>query len=146
LATYQANNKTRETPADVEAFIAGVEHDQRRADAWRLLEIFKQVTGWSPVMWGDAIIGFGRYHFIYDSGREGDFLATGFSPRKAQTSVYIMPGYADFGPLLDRLGKHSKGKSCLYIKKLDDVDEDVLGELIRAGLQDLSARWAVAPS
>lgn len=92
------------------------------------------------------MIGYGAYHYVYDSGREGDFLATGFSPRKTNLVVYIMPGYADFGDILARLGKHKLGKSCLYINKLADIDESVLEELIRAGLDDLASRWPVSPS
>ncbi len=97
-------------------------------------------------MWGPSIVGYGRYHYRYKSGREGDFLATGFSPRKAALSIYIMPGYADFGDILSRLGKHKLGKSCLYVNKLADIDLDVLAELIRAGLEDLEKHWPVEPT
>ncbi len=140
-----AENKTQATKQSVEAFLDGVEHDQRRENGRRLLQIFKEVTGFEPRMWGPSIVGFGRYHYRYDSGREGDFMATGFSPRKANMVVYVLPGYSDFGPILDRLGKWKKGKSCLYINKLADVDENVLRELIRAGLDDLDKTWAVQP-
>jgi len=145
MATYPANNKIVANTADIAAFIDAVEHDQRRADAKRLIELFAETTGWDPVMWGTSMIGFGRYHYVYESGREGDSLATGFSPRKSNLSIYIMPGYTDFGPILDRLGKHSKGKACLYVKKLADVDEAVLKELIQAGLADLAKKWEVHP-
>ena len=141
-----SENKTQATDASVEAFIAGVEHPGRREDAHRLDAIFREVTGWSPRMWGPSIIGYGEYHYVYDSGREGDFLATGFSPRKANLSIYVMPGYADFAHILDRLGKWKMGKSCLYVNKLADIDEDVLKELIAAGLADLQSRWAVKPT
>ena len=97
-------------------------------------------------MWGTSIIGYGTYHYVYDSGRESDFLATGFSPRKAALSIYIMPGYADFTEILGRLGKHKIGKSCLYVNKLADIDTDVLVELISAGLANLNARWPVTPT
>ena len=97
-------------------------------------------------MWGPTIIGYGEYHYTYESGREGDFLATGFSPRKANMVLYIMPGYADFGDILDRLGKHKLGKSCLYINKLADVDLDVVAEIIKAGIDDLGTRWPIKPS
>ena len=97
-------------------------------------------------MWGPSIVGYGRYHYVYKSGREGDYLATGFSPRKSALSIYIMPGYADFGEILARLGKHKTGKSCLYVNKLADIDLDVLAELIRAGLTDLAAHWPVDPT
>ena len=92
-------------------------------------------------MWGPAIVGFGQYHYRYDSGREGDFMRTGFSPRKANMAVYIMPGYSDHSAILARLGKHKSGKSCLNINKLADVDLDVLEELIRAGLADMAEKY-----
>lgn len=138
-----AENKTQPTDNDVMAFLNTVEPAQRRADALRLDQMFRAETGFSPVMWGPAIVGYGRYHYVYKSGREGDFLATGFSPRKAALSVYIMPGYGDFGDIMARLGKHKTGKSCLYINKLAEIDEDVLRELIRAGLRDLALHWPV---
>ena len=141
-----SDNKTQPTTADVRTFLEAVEHPTRRADGLRLDEIFREETGFAPVMWGPTIVGYGRYHYKYASGREGDFLATGFSPRKANLSIYIMPGYADFGDMLDRLGKHKKGKSCLYLNKLADIDEVVLRELIRAGLRDLASHWPVEPT
>ena len=141
-----SENKTRPTDVEVQTFLANVEHPTRRADAQTLHALFEDITGWKPVMWGPSMIGYGSYHYRYDSGREGDSLATGFSPRKANLSIYIMPGYADFGPILDRLGKHKMGKSCLYINKLADIDEEVLKELIRAGLDDLGEKHPVAPS
>lgn len=139
-------NKTLPTGADVDAFLSTVEPASKASDARVLDKLFRQVTGFEPVMWGPTIVGYGRYHYRYASGREGDFLATGFSPRKAAHSIYIMPGYADFGPILSRLGKHKKGRSCLYVNKLADIDLDVLGELIRAGLRDLERHWPVAPT
>ncbi|MCG6904687.1 MAG: DUF1801 domain-containing protein [Rhodobacter sp.] len=139
-------NKTQAGDADVGAFLDAVEPERRRVDAQRLDQIFRDVTGFNPVMWGDSIIGYGQYHFVYKTGREGDFLATGFSPRKASLSIYIMPGYGDLGALLDRLGKHKTGRSCLYINKLADIDEDVLREIIRTGLRDLATRWPVTPT
>ena len=141
-----SENKTQPTDLSAADLIAAVDHPTRRADGLVLLELFGRVTGFDPVVWGSSIIGFGRYHYHYDSGREGDFLATGFSPRMANLSIYIMPGYADFSEILSRLGKHKIGKSCLYINKLADVDLDVLEELIRAGLKDLDAKWPVQPS
>lgn len=138
-----SENKTKATTEDVETFIASVTHPTRAADAQALDRLFRQTTGWQPRMWGPSIIGYGQYHYTYESGRSGDFLATGFSPRKSNLAVYIMPGYADFGQILARLGKHKIGKSCLYINKLSDIDTDVLQELIRAGLDDLAKRWPV---
>lgn len=129
------------TGADVRDFIASVEHPTRRADAETLIELMGRITGWEAKMWGPAIIGFGEYHYKYDSGREGDFMRTGFSPRKQNMVVYIMPGYSDYGAILDRLGKHKLGKSCLYINKLADVDLTVLEELIRAGLDDMAKKY-----
>lgn len=140
-----AENKTQAREADVAEWLETVEPERRRVDAKALDALFREVTGWEPRMWGPSIVGYGRYHYRYDSGREGDFLATGFAPRKASLVLYIMPGYADFGDILDRLGKHRLGKSCLYVNKLADVDAGVLRELIRAGLDDLDRRWPVAP-
>ncbi len=141
----EANNKTQATDTDVRAFLKAVEHPVRRADALALDELFRRVTGWTPKMWGPTIVGYGSYHYTYDSGRSGDFLATGFSPRKkANLSLYIMPGYQDFGEILARLGKHKKAKSCIYINKLADVDMDVVEEIVRAGLRR-SGRPPVGP-
>ena len=142
----KAENKTTITAIDPAEFIASVEHPTRRADDEALDLLFRRITGFQPRMWGPTIIGYGQYHYRYDSGREGDFLATGFSPRKANLSIYIMPGYADFGPILSRLGKHKTGKSCLYVNKLADIDLGVLEELIRAGLRDLATHWPVQPT
>ncbi len=129
-------NKTVPTDISPLDFILSVEHKTRRADAETLLHWFEDVTTLKPCMWGPSIIGFGRYHYKYESGREGEWMITGFSPRKASMSVYIMPGY-QFGNMqekLDRLGKHKVGKSCLYINKLADVDMDVLREIVEEGL------------
>lgn len=141
-----ADNKTQVTAVDPIDFIMSIEHPVRRADALKLDTLFRTITGWEPHMWGPTIIGYGAYHYTYESGREGDFLATGFSPRKANLSLYIMPGYQDFAHILDRLGKHKLGKACLYINKLADVDFDVVAEIIKAGVDDLAARWPVTPS
>ncbi len=138
-----AENKTRETDSSVSQFIDNVDHPTRKSDALVLIELFKDITGYSPKMWGPTIIGFGQYHYIYDSGREGDCCATGFSPRKANLSIYIMPGYNDYSEILGRLGKYKIGKACLYVNKLADIDLIVLEELIRAGLKDLDAKWPV---
>lgn len=139
-------NKTRITDVAVADFLASVEPKSKAADAVVLDDLFREVTGFQPRMWGPSIVGYGQYHYRYKSGREGDFLATGFSPRKAAHSIYIMPGYANFGPLLKRLGKHKTGKSCLYVNKLADIDLDVLAELVRAGLADLETYWPVEPT
>jgi hypothetical protein len=139
----QASNKTLATDADVTSFLDSVAHPVRRADARDLDALFRAVTGWSPRLWGGSIVGYGQYHYVYDSGREGDFLATGFSPRKASLSIYVMPGYRDFGDILSRLGKHKHGKACLYVNRLADIDTEVLAELIREGLADLKRKYPV---
>lgn len=138
-------NKTVAGPDSVADFLAGVEPEVRRAEARALDAIFRGASGFDPVMWGPSIVGYGRYRYRYESGREGEALATGFSPRKGDLTIYIMPGYADFGPILKDLGPHRLGKSCLYVRRLADVDADVLTRLIRAGLEDLGRRWAVLP-
>ena len=143
MTRKSADNKTKATEDSVETFLSLIDHPTRRADAIVLAELFARITGFRAKMWGPSIIGYGRYHYRYESGREGDFLATGFSPRKSNLSIYIMPGYADFSSILARLGKHKLGKSCLYINKLADVDLTVLEELIRAGLADLDQKWPV---
>ena len=133
--------KTKENDANVRAFIDQVEHETRRADSFKLLEMMQRLTDRPAVMWGSSIIGFGKYHYKYKSGREGEFFITGFSPRKTAMTVYIMPGYQDYSEMLDRLGKHKIGKSCLYINKLDDIDESVLEELITAGIAYMKANY-----
>lgn len=133
MAANRTDNKTVATGASVEEFLAGVEHPVRREDGRRLLELMSGITGQPAQMWGPTIVGFGRYHYKYESGREGDAAAVGFSPRKAGLSLYGLtygPGAAD---LLGRLGKHRTGAGCLYINKLEDVDQAVLAELVRSG-------------
>ncbi len=141
-----AEYKTQPTGADVAAYLDAVAPDARRRDAHRLNALFQEVTGWQPQMWGPSMVGYGCYDYTYESGRSGHSLATGFAPRKANLSIYIMPGYADFGSILEELGPHKMGKSCLYITRLDRVNEDALRRLIRAGLDDLAARWPVYPA
>jgi len=136
-----AENKTQPTAVKPADFVEAVEHPVRREDARTLLALMERITGWEPQMWGPAIIGFGTYHYTYESGREGEFMRTGFSPRKANMVVYIMPGYSDYSEKLARLGKHKLGKSCLYINKLADVDMAVLEEIIRAGLDDMAKKY-----
>lgn len=141
----RSQNKTVPTDQSVKDFLNSVQSERRAEEARALDELFRATTGFDPVMWGPSMIGYGRYHYRYASGREGDFLATGFSPRKSALVIYIMPGYADFGGILARLGKHKLGKSCLYVNKLADIDMQVLSELIRAGLDDLGRIWPVEP-
>lgn len=145
MGSRKAQNKTQATVTDVAGFIAQVDPARRRDEAEKLNELFKTASGFAPKIWGSSLIGYGRYHYTYASGREGEFLATGFAPRKARLSIYIMPGYQDYSQLLSRLGKHKHGKSCLYINKLDDVDLTVLSELVEQGLKDLNKTWTVHP-
>ncbi len=123
-------NKTKPTSASVDDFIAAIENPRRRGDALVALAIYKEVTGLQPVMWGPSIIGFGSIHYVYESGREGDMPAAGFSPRKANLTFYVGNEFEGAESLYARLGKHKKSVACLYINKLDDVDLAVLREII----------------
>jgi len=125
-----ATNSTQITNVEPADFIATIEKATRRADAEVLLAMMTRATGCTPRMWGPSIVGFGRYHYRYESGHEGDSMLTGFSPRKAKLVLYILPGYDDLSDQLDRLGKHTTGKSCLYINKLSDIDMAVLEEIV----------------
>ncbi len=124
-----AESKTRPTAVDVGEFIDSVPSERRRADARKVCAMMEQVTGEKPVMWGPTMVGFGRYHYRYESGREGDAFLTGFSPRSASLVVYL-DDFPRREELLGRLGKHKLGKCCLYINKLDDVDEEVLEQVV----------------
>lgn len=143
----QAENKTKENDGDVEAFIDAVAHEGRREDTRVLLDIFEKATGMEPKMWGGSIIGFGSYHYKYETGREGDMCRTGFSPRKANMVLYLIGGYmnpktkAKMDVLREKLGKHKVGKSCLYIGRLSNVDPDVLAELIKADLVYMDEKY-----
>ncbi len=130
-----AQNKTVPTDLSVEDFLNAVPDERKRKDSFAILELMQQVTGLEPTMWGDKIVGFGSYHYKYDSGREGDMMLTGFSPRKQNLSLYIMGGLENYSALLEKLGKHSTGGSCLYIKRLDDVDLQTLKRLIDESVQ-----------
>lgn len=133
-----AEPKTRPNDQSVEAFLNGVEDEKKREDAFALLELMKEVMGEEPVMWGDSIVGFGSYHYRYASGREGDWPLTGFSPRKRDLTLYIMAGFDQYDELLERLGKFKTGKSCLYVKRLEDVNLDVLRELVRQSAEHVA--------
>ncbi|MCA8934433.1 MAG: DUF1801 domain-containing protein [Rhodospirillaceae bacterium] len=137
----RAGNKTTATGVAPADFIATVEPPRRRDEGAALLDWFGQVTGLPARMWGPSIIGYGRYRYRYESGREGEFFLTGFSPRKAALTVYVLPGYRDLGQHLARLGKHKTGKSCLYFAKLADVDLDVLREIVDSGLAYMRANY-----
>jgi len=137
----KTDNKTKPTSVSPLEFVEAVEHPVRKKDAKQLLELFARVTGFAPRMWGPSMIGYGRYHYRYESGREGDMLITGFSPRKSNLVIYIMPGYLDIDEKLRRLGKYKTGKSCLYINKLADIDVDVLAEIINYGVQYMRGKY-----
>ena len=136
-----AENKTRPTGASVDDFIAAVSDEQRRADAKTLLAMMERLSGEEPYMWGPTIVGFGSYRYKYDSGREGEAGRIGFSPRAKELVLYLVDGYEGKEAQLARLGKHRIGKSCLYIKKLGDVDQGVLEELITASLAEMDEKY-----
>lgn len=123
-------NKTKPTPVNPVEFLHQLDDEKRRQDAEKLLRMFNKVTGLSPVMWGGSIIGYGSYDYKYDSGREGTFFRVGFSPRKQSLSIYLLPDASAHKGLLSQLGKYKTGKSCLYINKLEDIDESILEKLI----------------
>ena len=136
-----AELKTTPNDANVQAFLDGVEDEKKRQDAYAILELMKEVSGEPPKMWGPSIVGFGAYHYKYDSGREGDWFLTGFSPRKQNLTLYIMAGFSRYDDLMGRLGKYKTGKSCLYIKKLEDVDQGVLKELVEESVGYMRERY-----
>lgn len=132
-------NKTTENNASVDRFIESIEDEKQQEDCYKLLDYMEKVTQWPPKMWGDSIIGFGKYHYQYDSGREGDFLVVGFSPRKGKISIY-MPQYLENYPEeLKALGDLKHGKVCIYVKKIEDIDLDALEVLILKNIKDLDA-------
>lgn len=136
-----ADLKTQPSDASVDQFIQAVADEQRRQDAIALLALMKRITQQEPQLWGGTMVGFGRYHYSYASGRSGTWFVTGFAPRKRETTVYIMAGFEPYAALLEQLGKHRLGKSCLYIKRLADVDMQVLETLVTRSLADMAARY-----
>jgi hypothetical protein len=130
VEVMMSGNKTTANDQDVELFLNAVEDEQKRKDSFAILELMKQVSGNEPKMWGSSIVGFGSYRYKGKSGREGDWLVTGFSPRKANLTIYGIGGLEDRDDLLKTLGKHTTGKGCLYIKRLSDVDLPTLKKLI----------------
>ena len=132
-----AEPKTKPTNESVKDFLNKISDEERRADCFAVAKIMEEITGEKPKMWGPSIVGFGSYHYKYASGREGDWPMTGFSPRKKDLTLYIMMGFEKHADLMERLGKHSHSKSCLYIKRLSDVHIPTLKKLIKIGLKDL---------
>ena len=125
-----AENKTKPTTLKVSDFISGIEDKVKRADCRELMKLMSGITGNRAKMWGANIVGYGKYHYKYASGREGEFFLTGFSPRKQALSIYIISGFNINPELMEKLGKYKTGKSCLYVKKLDDIDRSVLAQLV----------------
>jgi hypothetical protein len=139
-----AENKTKPTRVSVSTFIDVVESETRRADARTLVKLMKDASGEPAVMWGPSIIGFGSYHYVYDSGREGDMPLVGFSPRKAAIVLYVHTSFPGGDALLVKLGKHTGSKACLYVKKLDDVDQAVLKTLVSKSVAAMRKKYAKA--
>jgi hypothetical protein len=134
-----AELKTQRSDVDVDEFLDGIDDDQKREDAHRIRAMMAELTGDPGAMWGESIVGFGSYRYRYSSGREGEWFKTGFAPRKQNLTLYVMAGFEGYGDLMSRLGKHSTGKSCLYVKRLANVDEAVLRELIAASVEHIEA-------
>ena len=133
--------KTKKNDASVIDFINSVEDEQKRQDCYEIMGIMKEITGEEPKMWGGSIVGFGSYHYKYNSGREGDWFLTGFSPRKQNLSLYIMSGFDQYGTMMAKLGRYKTGKSCLYIKQLADIDGNILKEMITNSVEMISKMY-----
>ena len=133
-------NKTRQTDASVAAFVKSVADARRRADCAAVIELMRAATKTEPKMWGTSIVGFGSYHYKYDSGREGDMPLVGLSPHKQNLVLYIMPGFEEFKAELKKLGPHSTGKSCLYIKRLDEVDVPTLKAIVTMSIAKMKKK------
>ena len=136
--------KTRPTSQSVRTFLKGVEDPRRKADAETVCTMMEKITRRPPQMWGSSIVGFGSYTYSYASGRSGDWPLVGFSPRKQALTLYVMSGFDEYDDLLSQLGKFKTGKSCLYIKSLDQVDEKVLARLLRKSVAHLRRKWPTA--
>ena len=136
-----AEPKTKATKASVAAFLAAIPDEQRRKDCKAVMAIMKRVTKASPKLWGTNIVGYGSYHYKYASGQEGDWPLTGFSPRKQNLTLYIMAGFDDYPELMAKLGKYKTGKSCLYLKRLSDIDTAVLERLVAVSVKDMKEHY-----
>lgn len=133
--------KTQPSNDDVREFLKSVSDEQKRKDCFAVLELMKSITGEEPKMWGSSIVGFGSYHYKYESGREGDWFLTGFSPRKQNISLYIMAGFDNYDELMNRLGKFKTGKSCLYVNRLEQIDLEVLKQLISESVRFMRDKY-----
>ena len=136
-----AVNKTQPTSNSVIDYLNTVDNNKRREDAFVLLDLFDNIMSEKAVLWGESLIGYGEYHYKYESGREGDFFLTGFSPRKQNLSIYIMPGFKKYTHLLTKLGKHKAGASCLYINKIEDIDITILKQLIKESADYMRTKY-----
>jgi uncharacterized protein YdhG (YjbR/CyaY superfamily) len=139
-----AELKTKPTDEKVEKLLNGISDQQKRADCFALLEMMRQITKAEPKMWGSSIVGFGSYHYTYASGRQGDWMLVGFSPRKQNLTLYIMGGLENYQTLLEKLGKHTTGKGCLYIKRLEDVHRPTLKKIIQQSVRHMTKTSAKA--
>jgi hypothetical protein len=137
----KAENKTQATVTRVEDFVTGIADENQRADARSLIAMMMRLSGEPATMWGPSIIGFGRYRYRYDSGREGEMCRIGFSPRKGQTVLYLIDGFEGHAELMAKLGKHKTGKSCLYVKRLSDIDLVALEDMCRSSLAYMAAKY-----
>ena len=137
-----AEKKTAENKGDVGKFLATLDNEQRKAECALVLDLMQKITRQEPRMWGSSIVGFGSYHYKYASGKEGEWFLTGFSPRKQALTLYIISGFSPFGELMDQLGKYKTGKSCLYVKKLEDIDLKVLKKLVRQSVAHLKKKYS----
>lgn len=137
-----AENKTKATDKSVRAFLESIEDDRKREDSFTLVKLLQEATGEEACMWGDSMVGFGTYHYKYASGREGDAMLVGFSPRKANLTLYIMSGFDADDPLLSKLGKYKTGKACLYVKTLQDVDMNVLKQMVDRSVKHMRETYS----
>ncbi len=136
-----AELKTKPNQISVRSFLAQIEDPQRKRDCKQIAAIMEKVTGSKPKMWGSSIVGYGSYHYKYASGREGDWFIAGFSPRKQALTLYIMSGFEEYDTLMAKLGKFKTGKSCLYVKRLEDVDQNVLTQLITKSVSYMKKKY-----
>jgi len=139
MAKYE--NKTKPNKGSVIEFLNSIEDEQKRKESKKVIKIMKMITSEMPILWGTSIIGFGNYHYKYESGREGDYMKVGFSPRKQNLTIYIMNGFKKHEKLMDQLGKYKTGKSCLYIKTLDDINLEVLEQLIKDSYISMNKKY-----
>ena len=138
-----ADNKTKPTDASVDDYLNAITPDKKRDDSFVLKDMLARASGYPPRMWGASIVGYGTYHYKYESGWEGDHMITGFAPRKKNLVIYIMPGFADNADLLAALGNHKTSRSCLYINKLADIDQSVLEELVKRSVEQMKSKYEV---